>query len=150
MAGMIKPGVTQQLAMFYPDGQPVLLNVQATPIASPPKPPLGYRLRDGRGIAFIAVAVDGRTWFPMSHRPSTRPLWAIVADISSHGVMHPDHGVNCVCMDQYAREIKQHVARGLPPVYEEGEAMYRSPSWAGRFDAERRVAHVMRMVVDSL
>lgn len=144
MAAMIPPGVTNQLALFYPDGQPILLNVQATPISGPEP---GNGLRDGRAYADIEQTWG---WTPMDHTPTRRSLWQIIADISTHGTMHPDHGFNCACLDQYAREIKQHVNRGLPPMYDEGADMYRSPEWAGRFDAQRRVAHVFRTVVDSL
>lgn len=149
MAAMVAPGVTNQLVLFYPDGQPVMLNVQATPISSRPAPL--PRLYDGRGVVSVQVYNEhGGQWFPSSIIPSPRPFWAIVADISTHGMMNPDHGFNCACLDAMAREMKQHVARGLPPMYDEGAQMYRSPEWAARFDAQRRLAHVMRMVVDSL
>lgn len=102
---------------------------------------------DGRGIGFLAVADDaGHTFFPYDMIPSQRPLWAIVQAIADHGTDNPSHGYNCVCMDGFSLEIRQHVGRGLPEHPPLGDRKAMAHYWISR----ERLVHVLRMVTDHL
>lgn len=76
------------------------------------------------------------------HIPTTRTLAQIVQDIARHSEEYPRHGVSCVCMDEYARELRAHVFRGL------GDEMNRE--WEDRYDRRSRLRYVLNMIVRML
>ncbi len=76
-----------------------------------PRPTVpGSHLVDARKLD--AVKAD-HTW-SMEYLPSRRTLAEILLDVVAHGEVCPSHGMNCACVDQYIREIKQHVHRVVP------------------------------------
>lgn len=150
----VQAGITHAFFIRSPylvsAGQNVELHVTATPQreASPPEP--GNHLIDataitrkktgpvgiGKPLVFVPSSQD-YGWIP-----SERPLYAILADVVQHGVDSPSHGVDCVCMDAYAYEIRRHVARVLPEraileVDRDQDMRSMNAGW--------RIAHVMRM-----
>jgi hypothetical protein len=103
----------------------------------PPSPAPGSdleRLKPG------VRCVDIEPTYDYSLVPTNRPLWAIVQDMTDHAREFPTHGASCVCMDDFAREIKQQISRGLPPDNGEAEDVH----W--RVNARHRVAYVLGMV----
>lgn len=78
--------------------------------------------------------------------PSSRTLWSILAEVADHGKEYPNHGYNCVCMDPYARELREHIGRAMPPSAgrdEQGEIH-------DRVGARNRMRHVLMMAMREL
>lgn len=89
--------------------------------------------------------VDVPVVWDVSFIPSTRLLADILADVVQHGVDNPSHGTGCVCMDQYAREIRLQVSKAIPP-----DGRTTAEDWAEgvheRIEAKARIRHVLMMV----
>lgn len=72
--------------------------------------------------------------YDMSYIPSNRSLSEILQDVVNHGLDEPRHGSDCICMDQYVRELRLHVSKAMPPDtnYEEMSDNDRSARLAAR------------------
>lgn len=113
-------------------GQTVDLAIMVRP-CSWPKP---RQLRDMSHLLRDAIP----TSWDLCYLPSSRTLAEVLQDVVDHTAVEPTHGPNCVCMDAYAREIRLHIHKVLPP-YE---------SWEARMKADHRIACVLGMVMRSL
>ncbi len=73
----------------------------------------------------------------------TIPEWA--AAVVAHSDTHPSHGFNCICMDEFSRELRNAVLASIP-----------EPRWEGNrlnkvHDSKRnRIRHVLTMVSQTL
>jgi hypothetical protein len=110
---------------------------------------VGRQLRDARFLwneeteaSIVSVPV---VW-DVSFIPSTRLLVDILADVVDHGHQHPSHGINCICMDQYAREIRLQLSKAIPP-----DGRTTDTDWAApiqeRLNAKARIRYVLDMVL---
>ena|SRR6185295_7906870 len=127
-------------------GQSLTVGVSITSAEPGPEP--GERLRRRNAELNPASSLYGwpvprvviaHTW-DQTYIPSDRKLWEILEDVARHGIENSSHGVDCLCMDQFAREIKLHVSRAVPPdTGENGDVRHR-------VDARQRVAHILAMV----
>lgn len=106
----MRPGNTHSVPIrVYGLTIPLLVSadIYATRVADP-----GDCLRDATGVDRKLVVV------PISYEycriPSDRPLWQIFAEAVQHGVDFPTHGSDCVCMDNFAREMRVHMRRAAP------------------------------------
>lgn len=79
--------------------------------------------------------------YDMSYIPSTRTLADIMQDAVRHGITHPTHGSDCSCMDNYVRELRQHISKAMPPDtnYEEMTPEDRH----ARLDARDRIGGIL-------
>jgi hypothetical protein len=115
--------------------------------------PPGEWLIDARGVVNINVLwrEDGTTQvFEWDWIPSSRPLYAILAEAVQHGVDHPTHGYNCACMDNLIREVRVHVHRATPP-YRFGVDAHltedeRNNAWLEHLNALDRMRHILGAV----
>ncbi len=69
--------------------------------------------------------------------------WA--AAIVAHSDTHPTHGVNCICMDEFARELRNAVLASIPEPRWEGNRLNKK-----HMNKRERVRHVLRMVQSPL
>ena len=77
-----------------------------------------------------------RNHIPESRVTVDRTLMQILDDAVKHGIDHPDHGTDCVCMDNLIREIRRQINSVLPTSATE-------PDWQRRGDIRNRVFYVM-------
>ena len=70
----------------------------------------------------------------------------ILADVITLDV---DHGINCSCMDQAAREIRLQISKALPPDGRTTDTDWADPT-QDRLNAKARVRHVLSMVERNL
>lgn len=80
----------------------------------------------------------------MCYVPSGRTLAAILTDVTDHATAYPTHGIDCVCMDTYIREIRIHARRAIP-----GTEDYDSVD-SVRFEMHARVRYVLGAVARSI
>lgn len=85
----------------------------------------------------------------VSFLPSMRLLADILADVVRHETDHTGHGINCICMDEYAREIRLQISKALPP-----DGRTTEQEWAAaiqdRLNSKARIKHVLDMVLRGL
>jgi len=113
---------------------------------------LQFALKDARHL----VREDGETplvqvpivW-DVSFIPSRRSLADIMADVVQHGLDNPRHGVSCVCMDQFSREIRLQVSRAIPPDGRTTDSDWAKPIQE-RLNAKARIRYVLGMVERNL
>lgn len=72
----------------------------------------GSHLVDATHLDLVKATQSWR----MDYLPSRRTLAEILLDVVAHGETCPSHGMNCACVDEYIREIRQHVNRVVPEV----------------------------------
>ena len=82
----------------------------------------------------------------VSFIPSTRLLADILKDVVDHGQRHPTHGINCICMDEYSREIRLQVSKAIPPDGRTTDTDWAQPIQE-RLNAKARIRHVLNMVI---
>lgn len=75
--------------------------------------------------------------------PLDLPLWQILEAVARHERESPTHGTDCICMDQYAREIRKHIYRAVPDSGPMGK--HSEEIWQHQFKVRQRIAHVLRM-----
>jgi hypothetical protein len=46
--------------------------------------------------------------------PTNRPLWHLLQEVVRHSYQFPTHGADCVCMDEFIRQMRISVDRVLP------------------------------------
>jgi hypothetical protein len=51
--------------------------------------------------------------------PTNRPVWHLLQEVVRHGQQFPTHGPDCVCMDEFIRQMRISVDRVMPT--QEGE-----------------------------
>lgn len=117
-------------------GQTLEVHLSVSHMPAGPEPGEGLLKRNAAPLGRVVI---GKTW-DCTYIPSERFLWQIMQDVADHGRENPSHGPSCVCMDHYAREIKLHISRAIPPDTGENRDVRH------RVDARARVAHVLRMV----
>jgi hypothetical protein len=103
---------------------------------------------DGRKVPLIRLLQDDgvcTVFGPSCAIPSDRPFWCIIEEIMVHQDEFPTHGPACICMDNYAREIRAHLFRSVP-----SEEWNNSTEWADNFQRRERVHYVLSMVLRSL
>lgn len=100
---------------------------------------------DGRDLPAVKKKVMMDPTYDYRWIPSTRPLYAVLEDVVRHGTDFPSHGVDCICMDAYAVELRRHISRTLPL-----EEIGDTTQWAKVFDARARVRHVLRLAGNHL
>lgn len=71
--------------------------------------------------------------------PLDLPLWQIMEAIARHEREAPTHGIDCVCMDDYSREIAKHIYRAVP------DREYNHDTWEHQFKIRQRIKHVLAM-----
>lgn len=69
------------------------------------------KLLDGRRAAGVVIP---RVW-DQSYIPTERPLSTILEAVVSHGDVFPGHGTDCVCMDDFIRELSLQMSKAIPP-----------------------------------
>ncbi len=125
-----------------------------------PRPTVpGARLVDARKLELVKANQSWR----MDYLPSRRTLAEILLDVVAHGEVCPSHGMNCACVDQYIREIKQHVNRVIPetervelPADEwcspdaSDNWTYDRTQWERAQKAKHRIYHVLSCVLRAL
>lgn len=91
------------------------------------------------------------TW-DLSYIPSVRTLADILTDVVDHTAKEPTHGAMCACMDQFSREIRQHVRKAMPPDTRIGEWPHQEDQGVvrARVMADHRIHHVLGMVLRNL
>lgn len=98
---------------------------------------------DARHLDLVQMPAN----WDVSFIPSNRLLADILGDVVQHALDHTGHGVNCVCMDQYAREIRLQLSKAIPP-----DGRTTDTDWAApiqdRLEAKARIKHVLRMVLE--
>jgi hypothetical protein len=77
--------------------------------------------------------------------PNDTPLWVLLWQVVNHGRTNITHGINCVCMDSYIREVKRHIERAMPPSPTDDNEM--TPAWMEVYDAHRRINHVLNTAI---
>jgi hypothetical protein len=139
------------VTLFLGEGQVVPITVEAF-VSETVRPEPGSVLIDGRGVVSIqAIDSDspGRKWWEHDMVPSPRAMWEIAVDIAVHGVIYPDHGTDCVCMDAYAREVRTHIQRALP-IVDYGRGEMSTLDWERNFVARMRLKRVLTMAAGNL
>lgn len=105
-----------------------------------PKADARHLVREDNETPLIDLPV---TW-DVSFIPSTRLLADILADAVQHGRDYPHHGVNCACMDQFAREVRLQISKALPPDNRTTDTDWAQPIQE-RLDAKARVRWVLEL-----
>lgn len=141
------------------DGQPISFHIPSPYLVSAGQDViLGVTVFDVDFIVRNRISLDDATHlhlvdvpvvWDVSFLPSTRLLADILADVVVHETDHTGHGIDCVCMDKYAREIRLQVSKALPP-----DGRTTDSEWAvaiqDRLNSKARVRHVLQMVVRNL
>jgi len=93
-----------------------------------------------------APLVDVPVVWDVSFIPSNRLLADILAEAVQHGVDYPDHGINCSCMDQYAREIRLQLSKAIPPDGRTTDTDWAEPIQE-RLNAKARIRYILDLVL---
>jgi hypothetical protein len=140
-------------------GEPLSFHVPSPYLISAGQPiDIGVSVFDADAVVANSTFLDDAMHFNLidvpvvwdvSFIPSNRLLADILGDVVQHALDHTGHGVNCACMDKFAREIRLQASKSLPP-----DGRTTDSDWAGpiqdRLESKARVRHVLKMVVDNL
>jgi hypothetical protein len=118
----------------------VLISAGENRVIQMPEP--GSLLADARGVVPHPVKIDHTHDYRFI--PPDRPLWAILVDVVAHDDEFPTHGTDCVCMDQFAYEVRRHIGRALPAT-DDVATWTNTEKWSKAFGQRMRIRHVLRM-----
>lgn len=153
---------THYIPVHYGDGEVWEVGVQVKPfvLGVDTLTILDARPCSGCGQSFFVpihpADSEGRQWFESSIVPSGRTLAAILAEAVSHSLQYPDHGTNCVCMDNYIREVRAHANRAIPEYWtgaitaENVDEPMNWSAWREHNDAKARVSYILGLVARNL
>lgn len=158
---LMEPGLNYEVALITPylvsSYQTIGLQVAIGHVAEEPKG--DDHLLDGRSVTMVGrespdgIFVEPMVWadptWDLSFIPSDRTLADIMQDVVDHTAKFPSHGACCSCMDEYSREVRQHIGKAMPP-----DSRPLGDPWPGQSDpvirarvmAHQRIAHVLGMV----
>lgn len=147
---IVRPGVRHSVSLLSPwlvsrlQEFPVTIQVDLVP--DPEDVPGGALLV--RSLTKTALDYPRVVSVPVSWDrcvvPSRRTLKEILDDVVRHGRNYPTHGANCICMDEYIREVRAHVNAAAPPLATVPDN--RREEWAQAFNARMRISHVLQTV----
>jgi hypothetical protein len=137
--------VSFRSAYLVSAGQSVELGVSVT------RREPGSRLIDARAVTMAGKAAKPMVFVPIEHQycrvPSRRTLSEVLLEAVNHGTAHPNHGTDCICMDDLIREVRAHAFRVIPERY---FTSTKDDNWERRIDALSRVGYILHAVVRGL
>lgn len=142
---VVKPGRTVRAPLRDSSDNPQIVDLTATEIHAVP---VGDWLTDGTVVAGIKLERESGSWFEYERMPGPLRLWELLTIAVNHDKAYPDHGVNCVCMDDLIREIRLNIHRAAP------ESPASAPDidakqnvWGGYWKARARISHILQTAI---
>ena len=137
-------------------GEPLSFHVPSPYLISAGQPiDIGVSVFDADAVVANSTFLDDATHFNLidvpvvwdvSFTPSRRLLSDILADVVRHGEEHPTHGINCICMDEYSREVRLQLSKAIPPDGRTTDTDWAQPIQK-RLNAKARIQYVLGMVL---